>query len=106
MPEVQLSADLGAGRGESRSAATVVASASTGADAYAGDASVACGSTERRPASQEGDVAAGGSQGTGVDHTGAMGQPTGAGPALRTPSPLLRPVRKNPPLPNNVLAGR
>ena len=43
MLEESLSADLGAGRRESRSAATAVASASVGADAHASDESVACG---------------------------------------------------------------
>ena len=36
---------------------------------------------ERRPAAQEGAVAAGRSQGTGIDRTGALGQPATAGPA-------------------------
>ena len=54
-----LPADLGAGLGESRSAATVVASASAGADAHASDESVACRSAERRSAAQESIVAAG-----------------------------------------------
>src|SRR5579864_6507257 len=45
-----LSADLGAGCGESGPVATAVASASYGADAYAGDESVAGGSSERRDA--------------------------------------------------------
>src|SRR5208283_433739 len=79
-----LSAHLGAGRGESRSAATAVASASTGAEAHAGDESAACGAAERRPAAQEGVVAAGGPQGTGVHRTGALGQPTAAGSARLT----------------------
>ena len=55
-------------------AATAVASASIGADAHAGDESIACGGTQRRPAAQEGAVAAGGSQGTGVDCAGSVGQ--------------------------------
>src|SRR5579864_4569686 len=45
-----LSSDLGAGCGESGPVATAVASASYGADAYAGDESVAGGSSERRDA--------------------------------------------------------
>src|ERR1700757_3117618 len=76
-----LSANLGAGCSQSRSAATAVASASDGADAHARDESAACRAAERRPATQEGVVAAGGSQGTGVDRAGAVGQPTTAGPA-------------------------
>ncbi len=79
-----LSADLGAGRGESRSAATDVASASTGADAHASDESAACRAIERRPAAQESVVAAGGSQRTGVNRAGAVGEPTTARPARLT----------------------
>src|SRR4051812_18905685 len=77
-------ADLGAGRRESRPAATAVASASTGADAHAGDESVARRAPERRPAAQEGVMAAGGSQGTGIDRAGTVGQSTAAGPARLT----------------------
>ena len=47
------------GRSQSRSAATAVASASTGADAHAGDESAACRAAERRVAAQKGVVAAG-----------------------------------------------
>src|SRR3954453_1916709 len=76
-----LSADLGARRRQSRSAAVVVASASFGADAHASDEPVACGGTQRRLAPQEGAVAAGGPQGAGVHRAGAVGQPTAARPA-------------------------
>src|ERR1700751_5734218 len=76
-----LSADLGAGCRQSRSTAIVVASASTGADAHAGDESAACRAAERRLAWQEGLVAAGGAQGTGGDRTAPVGQPKAAGPA-------------------------
>jgi hypothetical protein len=61
--------------------ATAMASASTGADAHASDESVACGRIERRAATQEGAVAAGRSQGTGVNRVGAVGEPTASGPA-------------------------
>src|SRR5690349_1766389 len=61
-----------------------MASASTGADADAGDESTACRAAERRPATQESAVAAGGSQGTGVNRVGPVGQPTAAGPARLT----------------------
>src|SRR4051794_6001976 len=57
-----------------------VASASTGADAHASDESAACRAIERRPATQESVVAAGGSQGTGIHRTGSLGQPTTPGP--------------------------
>ena len=53
-----LSADLGTRRGQSGHAAAAVASTPLGADAHAGDESVACGGTERRVATQEGAVAA------------------------------------------------
>ena len=82
--EDRFPADLGAGRRESRSAATAVASASPGADAHAGDESVACGGAERRAAAQEGVVAAGRSQATGIDRAGSVGQPATAGPARLT----------------------
>src|SRR5690348_18451306 len=61
-----------------------MASASTGADADAGDESTACRAAERRPATQESAVAAGGSQGTGVNRVGPVGQPTASGPARLT----------------------
>src|SRR5690242_19820405 len=61
-----------------------MASASTGADADAGDESTACRAAERRPATQESAVAAGGSQGAGVNRVGPVGQPTAAGPARLT----------------------
>ena len=47
---------MGAGRRESRPTATVVASASDGADAHASDESVACRAVKRKPAAQEGAV--------------------------------------------------
>src|SRR5579859_602296 len=68
-----LSANLGARCGESRSAATAVASASAGADAHAGDEPVACGSAQRRSATQEGVVASRRPQGIGVDRIGSVG---------------------------------
>jgi transposase len=58
-----------------------VASASTGADAHASDESTARRALERRAATQESVVAAGGSQGTGIDRAGTLGQPTAARPA-------------------------
>ena len=65
-----LSADLGTRRGQSGHAATAVASTPLGADAHAGDESVACGGTERRVAAQEGAVAASRPGGVGVDRVG------------------------------------
>ena len=47
-----LSADLAAGRGQSRSAATIVGPASTGPDVHAGDELAARCASERRPAAQ------------------------------------------------------
>ena len=70
-----LSADVGAGRGQSRPAAIAVASAPFGAHAHAGDELVARGSTQRMPAAQEGVVATDGSHGVGVDRVGSVGQP-------------------------------
>src|SRR5579863_884718 len=71
-----LSPDLGSRRSQPGPAATAVASASPGADAHAGDESVACGSAQRRPAAQESTVAFGGTQRAGVVETGALGQST------------------------------
>src|SRR5437762_11530020 len=55
-----LSEDLDTQPGKPKSAATVVASASLGADAHAGHESVACGSPQRRDTTEEGVVAASG----------------------------------------------
>ena len=55
-----------AGRSESGSAATAVASAPAGADAHAHHESAACGGSQRRSAAEESVVAAGGSQRTGI----------------------------------------
>jgi hypothetical protein len=54
-------------------AAVPVTSASLGADAHAGDESVACGGAQRGSAAQEGAGAAGGAQRTGVVETGRPG---------------------------------
>src|SRR5947207_1931233 len=69
---------MGAGCSQSGHAAVAVASASFGADAHTSDESVACGRIERRPATQEGAVAAGGPPGNGVVEAGSLGQSTTA----------------------------
>ena len=79
-----LSTDLGTRRGQSGHAAAAVASAPIGADAHAGDESVACGGTERRVAAQEGAVAASRPGRVGVDCIGTVGEPATPGPARLT----------------------
>src|SRR5207237_1332067 len=74
-----LSEDLGTGCRKSRPAATALASASVGPDAHAPHESAACGSTQRRSAAQEGAVAVGGSQRTGVLSACSLGQQTTSG---------------------------
>ena len=59
--EDRFPADLGTGRGESRSAATAVASPPAGADAHARHEPVARGGAQRGATAQESVVAAGGS---------------------------------------------
>src|SRR6476469_3098865 len=56
-----------------------MASASFGADAYTSDESVACDRAQRRLTTQEGAVAAGGPQGTGIHRIGSLGHPATAG---------------------------
>ena len=72
--------------GESRSAATTMASAPAGADAHAGDEPVACDSAQRRLAAQGGVVASRRPPGTGVDRLGALGHAPTPGLASLTRS--------------------
>src|SRR5207249_11294451 len=75
-----LSEDLDTQPGKPKSAATVVASASLGADAHAGHESVACGSPQRRDTTEEGVVAASGPSPVGKFRAGLLEWPTKARP--------------------------
>jgi hypothetical protein len=73
-----LSADLGAGRDESRLAATAVASAPHSAGAHPDHEPVASGSAERRPALQKETLAGTRTQTTGIVPVGPVGHPATA----------------------------
>src|SRR5262245_5761169 len=79
-----LSQDLGTRSRKSGPAATAVAPAPAGTDAHAHYESAACGGTESGSATQEGAVAAGGTQRTGVVGTGPVGKPASPRPARPT----------------------
>src|ERR1019366_566920 len=76
-----LSPDLGTERGESRSAATAVASSPDGTGADADDESAASGGAQRRPTLQEEVVARSGTGTTGVVSVSPLGEPAPARPA-------------------------
>src|SRR5450759_3217325 len=76
-----LSADLGAELGESRSAATVVASAPDGAGPHPDHEPVASGGAQRRATLQEEVVAGGGTGATGSVPVSTLGQPAEKGSA-------------------------
>src|ERR1035437_10127345 len=79
--ESWLSADLGTERGESRSAATTVASSPDGTGADADDESTASGGAQRRPTLQEEVVAGSGTGTPGVVSVSPLGEPAPARPA-------------------------
>src|SRR2546426_5099054 len=67
-----LSEDLDTQPGKPKSAATALASTSTGADAHAGHEPVACDSPQRRVATEEGTVAASGPSPVGKFRAGML----------------------------------
>src|SRR2546426_10061251 len=67
-----LSEDLDTQPGKPKSATTVVASASAGADAHAGHEPVACDSPQRRGTTEEGVVAASGPSPVGKFRAGLL----------------------------------